>query len=71
MTPAANESTNLDVIGGDRDERKAVYGYVYGYGYEYVYEEQRDIRTKASSRRLESGAAHATRSALANGAIFS
>jgi hypothetical protein len=57
MTPTTSESTNLDVIVGDRDERKAVYGYVY----EYVYGEDTEIRTSASSRRLKSGAAHARR----------
>jgi hypothetical protein len=55
MTPATSKSTNLDVVVGDRGERKAVYGYVYG--------EERKIRTSASSRRLKSGAAHAARSA--------
>jgi hypothetical protein len=55
MTPTTSESTNLDVIVGDRDERKAVYEYVYG--------EDTEIRTSASSRRLKSGAAHARRSA--------
>jgi hypothetical protein len=58
MMPAPGESPNLDVVGGARDERKAVYGYVY----EYVYGEKRGIRTSASSRRLESGAAYAPRS---------
>jgi len=58
MTPATSESTNLDFIVGSRDERRTVYGYVY----EYAYGEDREIRTKASSRRLESGAAHALRS---------
>jgi hypothetical protein len=59
MTPATSKSTNLDVVVGDRGERKAVYGYVYV----YVYGEEKKIRTSASSRRLKSGAAHAARSA--------
>ena len=53
MTPATSESPDLGVVGGARDERKAVYV--------YVYVEDRKIRTKASSRRLKSGAAHAER----------
>ena len=59
MTPATSKSTNLDFSVEFRDEKKTAYGYVY----EYVYGEDTEIRTKASSRRLQSGAAHAIRSA--------